>query len=611
MLPGFPEFFPFFRRGRSGGHPGSVSDAQASSIRFPSVKVTTDRTAYRPGDAILATIEVFNDNRLESVPGADSSGALLIENLVVEVKGLEKLDPQWLITPMPIRGSKQRRGERTIVESSPIAFVSDVVLKHGAKKTYSIRTILPKVLPPSYKGTVVRYLYYLVVNLHWSPIVIENGHSRSSSDKASFTPLEVRTNLNIWAMPNNSGLTSEEFQSKEYWGIVPKSPVQVEIFWKEKDDDTDWTRAADVLFGEDDCASQGAESSLHSPVKGGLSMSFDRILQLQSPAVSPRGSVKESLFHRSEISRIAPSKKATLLAASTFETAFDPLEGSKKTIFKNYSDGILSERTGFGGKVAVESRSMDNYELLSGESASESSANCNGEYDLGMNLPWSSSGGYVRGKSYNIRFDDQILARFSPKNSDSTYYFGDVVGGVLSFCHDEGSRRCLEFSAILETREVLNAAFIHPSRKNSPIITKVQSDYHEVVVDMLQTHFVFSIPLDGPPSFTTPQVSVQWILRLEFIATPYNVDCSKYDHPLLIEGRERGEWSVPLVVHAPLPKTQTAVMRRDRPPSPRRDFWSGSLISAERRITPLVLPPTSESVWDDREDGPSSSHRWQ
>lgn len=35
--------------------------------------------------------------------------------------------------------------------------------------------------------------------------------------------------------------------------------------------------------------------------------------------------------------------------------------------------------------------------------------------------------GLIRGRSYNIRLDDQVLLRFSPKNSDSTYYFSDMV----------------------------------------------------------------------------------------------------------------------------------------------------------------------------------------
>lgn len=68
--------------------------------------------------------------------------------------------------------------------------------------------------------------------------------------------------------------------------------------------------------------------------------------------------------------------------------------------------------------------------------------------------------------------DDQVLLRFSPKNSESTYYFSDMVGavlidisdtlydlifffflvlliliqigGTLTFFHEEGARRCLE-----------------------------------------------------------------------------------------------------------------------------------------------------------------------
>lgn len=42
--------------------------------------------------------------------------------------------------------------------------------------------------------------------------------------------------------------------------------------------------------------------------------------------------------------------------------------------------------------------------------------------------PFHAAEGFVRGRSYNIRIDDQILLRFSPKNTNSTYYFGDMVG---------------------------------------------------------------------------------------------------------------------------------------------------------------------------------------
>ncbi|CAN6803258.1 unnamed protein product [Brassica oleracea] len=81
---------------------------------------------------------------------------------------------------------------------------------------------------------------------------------------------------------------------------------------------------------------------------------------------------------------------------------------------------------------------------------------------------------FTRGRSYNIRMDDQVLLRFSPKNTDSTYYFSDNIGGTLTFFHEEGARRCLEVSVTLETSETINRRFVHPSRRNSPTHTKVQ-----------------------------------------------------------------------------------------------------------------------------------------
>ncbi|KAF8396059.1 hypothetical protein HHK36_017671 [Tetracentron sinense] len=180
---------------------------------------------------------------------------------------------------------------------------------------------------------------------------------------------------------------------------------------------------------------------------------------------------------------------------------------------------------------------------------------------------FSAAESFIRGRSYNIRLDDQILLRFSPKNSDSTYYFSDMIGGTLTFFHEEGGRRCLEVSITLETSETIGQRFVHPSRRNSPTITKVQSDHHEVVADLVQTSFLFSIPMDGPMSFSTPHVSVQWSLRFEFFTSPKNVDWTRYEHPLLIEGRDKGEWVLPITVHAPPTRAQASHTRNERPSS--------------------------------------------
>ncbi|KAL0391672.1 UNVERIFIED_CONTAM: hypothetical protein Sradi_2390000 [Sesamum radiatum] len=162
-----------------------------------------------------------------------------------------------------------------------------------------------------------------------------------------------------------------------------------------------------------------------------------------------------------------------------------------------------------------------------------------------------ASEGVVRGRSYNIRLDDQVLLRFSPKNSDSTYYFSDMIGGTLTFFHEEGARRCLELSITLEAKESVNRRYVHPSRRHSPTITKIHSDHHEVVADLVQTSFLFSIPMDGPMTFSTRYVSVQWALRFEFLTTPKNVDWTRFEHPLLVEGKDKCEWVLPITIHAP------------------------------------------------------------
>lgn len=139
--------------------------------------------------------------------------------------------------------------------------------------------------------------------------------------------------------------------------------------------------------------------------------------------------------------------------------------------------------------------------------------------------------GFTQGRSYNIRMDGQVLLRFSPKNADSSYYFSDTVMAVSShfayfsktlpasnqlfswmvfFFPDRWNSYilpwrqsqkmprgksiqfktssiyiywdllnltisiCFQVSVTLETLETINRRFVHPSRRNSPTLTKVQ-----------------------------------------------------------------------------------------------------------------------------------------
>ncbi|XP_061370529.1 uncharacterized protein LOC133313211 [Gastrolobium bilobum] len=493
---------------------------------LPTLKLETDRQVYRPGDPVVVTIQISNPS---------NGYSFLIERLSFEIRGIEKLDTQWFATQKPLPGSKQRRGEHVFLDCSTPILVANQIVNAGTSKSYVVRSQLPSIIPPSYKGSNIRYLYYVKSALTGGWLILENGQSRGEST-TDVTDLEVRIPLQIWVNQKSSGFPMDD-------DIVPLTSAQLDIFWKEMDGDADWVRANDI----DDRVEEGYDSSRddvssvssYNPMKENLHRGFGSSLSLRSSSAKSLTRDASAL----EGFRTSLSSNVALPRLSVAEVLND-------------SD-VLSTQKSF---TIVSPSEQQKFRKPFSE---EDDAGVSSSPEAGA-VESLSSEGFVRGRSYNIRLDDQVLLKFSPKNSDSTYYFSDMIGGTLTFFHEEGARRCLEISVTLETSETINRRFVHPSRRNSPTITKVQSDHHEVVADLVQTSFLFSIPMDGPMSFSTPRVSVQWVLRFEFFTTPKHVDWKKYEHPLLIEGREKTEWVLPITVHAPQPRTPASGTRKDK-----------------------------------------------
>ncbi|KAJ4710434.1 RAB6A-GEF complex partner protein 2 [Melia azedarach] len=512
-----------------GGGSNKAADNSRDGRVLPTLKLATDKNVYRPGDAVFVSIEICNPLSSDGDPAALSS--LLIESLAFEIKGIEKLDSQWFATQKPVPGSKQRRGEHVFLDSSAPKLITNQIVSAGATKSYVVRTELPSIIPPSYKGNTIRYLYYVKSTLSGRWLILENGHTQRESKK-DLTEVEARIPLQIWVTQKSNGLLTEGQND----GIVPATTTQIDLFWKEMDGDSEWSRVNDIYDGIE----EGYESSRdeissvssYNPSKESVLKAFGSSLSLQS--YTARSSTKDIPTFEGELGL---SSNAILPRLSVAEVLYDS------------SAAIVSPRQ--QQKLAKPVSPDDTTGIpLSPQ---------------GGVIEPAASEGFIRGRSYNIRMDDQVLLRFSPKNSDSTYYFSDMIGGTLTFFHEEGARRCLEVSITLETSETISRRFVHPSRRNSPTITKIQSDHHEVVADLVQTSFLFSIPMDGPMSFSTPHVSVQWALRFEFLTTPKNVPWTRYEHPLLVEGRDKSEWVLPITVHAPPPGTTTIHNRNEKP----------------------------------------------
>ncbi|KAJ8747294.1 hypothetical protein K2173_011559 [Erythroxylum novogranatense] len=512
---------------------GNKTDDAPDGLRSelkPTLKLQTDRDVYRPGDSVSVTIEIYNPS-----DGATEGLNLLIERLGFEIKGIEKLDTQWFATQKPVPGSRQRRGEYVFMDCSTSSMVSNQILSSGATKTYLVRAVLPVIIPPSYRGATIRYLYYIRSTFSGRWLTLDSRDSHGPS--INLVGLEARIPLQVWVTQKSNGLLMEEGQTD---GILPVTTIQLDLYWKETDGDSEWTRANDLDDGVDEGYDSSRDEILsvssYNASKENLYKNFGSSLSQQSFAV--RSSSKNA--SNIEGGRASLSSNLTLPRLSVAEISHDSTAG---TLSPGNSIAVVSP--------SQRQKSWDDNAAVSSAPAARTSEPAESE-------------GFIRGRSYNIRMDDQVLLRFSPKNSESTYYFSDMIGGTLTFFHEEGTRRCLEVSITLETSETVDRQFVHPSRRNSPTITKVQSDHHEIVADLVQTSFLFSIPTDGPMSFSTAHVSVKWALRFEFFTTPKNVDWTRYEHPLLIEGRDKSEWILPITVHAPPQGTPAGHNQNDK-----------------------------------------------
>ncbi|KAL5710693.1 hypothetical protein ACHQM5_021226 [Ranunculus cassubicifolius] len=538
-----PRAFSFFGNGGFFAVPSEEKTRRSSHKDephlVPSLKLQMDKDIYRPGDLVTITITVHCPQKetKKHETNDDARCSFLLEKLSFEIKGFEKLDTQWFATQKMLSGSKYKRGEHDFLDCSTASFISNQIVASAGEKTYIVRTELPKIIPPTYRGTTIRYFYYVKSTLTGRWLVWENGQFRRESMKDQVY-LEDRTPLHVWVAHQTSGLLEEGASD----GMSPASIRKMDIYWKEKDTDSDWARANETPDdNEDDYESSRDEISSvssYNPSRGNFDLARGGSLSRHSSTA--RFFSRDALNPLGE--RSSFSSYAALPQLSVDEFHYDS-NGDVRSP-KKYAD-VLSP-----------SQQRKHTNPLSPDDDT-------GTPSIPRTIDRVASEGFVRGKSYNIRLDDQVLLQFSPKNSDSTYYFGDTIGGTLAFSQ-EGVRRCLEVAITLEISETIGQKFVHPSRRNSPTITKIQSDHHEIVADLRQTSFLFCIPMDGPMSFSTPHVSVQWSLRFEFFTTRKNVDWTKYEHPLLIEGRDKGEWVLPITVHVPPPRTHSAGQTRDK-----------------------------------------------
>lgn len=55
--------------------------------------------------------------------------------------------------------------------------------KYSLHSADVVRSVLPSIIPPSYKGATIRYMYYVRSTMSGQWLILENAHSRGESVK--------------------------------------------------------------------------------------------------------------------------------------------------------------------------------------------------------------------------------------------------------------------------------------------------------------------------------------------------------------------------------------------------------------------------------------------
>uniref|UniRef100_A0A2N9FFE0 Uncharacterized protein n=1 Tax=Fagus sylvatica TaxID=28930 RepID=A0A2N9FFE0_FAGSY len=225
----------------------------------------------------------------------------------------------------------------------------------------------------------------------------------------------------------------------------------MDIFWKEMDGDSDWE-------GYDSSRDEISSVSSYNPIKEHVHRTFGSSLSLQSSTV--RSSTKDIPYLEGE--RTSLSSNVALPQLSVAEVLYDS------------SADVLSPQK----SAAIVSPSQQQ-KLIKPFSADD---------DTGVSSTPTS--GAVEPVALGPRWMRQLhpTAKIGPSpgeghssgcllahstNSAGLSRDGRLeIGGTLTFFHEEGARRCLEVSITLETSKTVSRQFIHPSRRNSPTITK-------------------------------------------------------------------------------------------------------------------------------------------
>ncbi|KAG2486186.1 hypothetical protein HYH03_015148 [Edaphochlamys debaryana] len=136
------------------------------------VNLTLSKTYFLPGEVVQVSVQICNGAYTDA-SAVDDGGAqgapqvIHVKELSFQACGTERTDPSFIHRlhrpEVPVDVADSRKQVRSIFSTEPAVLVSDQALAPHAVQHFQLRFRLPSALPPSFRGSAVRFLYLIQV----------------------------------------------------------------------------------------------------------------------------------------------------------------------------------------------------------------------------------------------------------------------------------------------------------------------------------------------------------------------------------------------------------------------------------------------------------------
>jgi hypothetical protein len=413
------------------------------------VELTASAPAYRPGAAVTALLACPPPPR-----------GLALTELEVSFVGIERVDTSWVAATYrrgeaPLNADR-RRVQRRVCAARLQAAAQGGAGGVGAPRRFLVRFELPPWLPPTFRGTAVRYSYTLEATAAYAaPAAADTG---APPARAASARLEVT----VWP-----------------------------------------ARAAE---GGGAAAAAAAEAAAAEAPDGAFPPPDDEATAITCWEVGAGTSVADAVAH---IARLGAGEAPAPLAEAPGGSggrgrALARAASSAGSLAAEASSRAASPERGGGARPGGAAR------------APAPPPRAPPAQLVGV----PAAGGADAARSFALRLGDRALARLALHPPlEGALAPGATLSGALDLGADPaaaGALRVLHFAVALETEEAVAARW-RPRAPAAPL-RRVLAEHAEAVADLAAAHFVLTLPRDAPPAFAAPLVALRWALRFRFVA---------------------------------------------------------------------------------------------